>query len=155
MRIGLGIDIHPFAEGRRLVLCGVEIPSRRGLAGHSDGDAALHALMDALLGAACLGDIGELFPPTPQWKDACSLDLLAIVWSKVQAAGFHLVNADLVLLLEEPRIAPHREAMCRALRNAIPNAAFNVKASTTERLGFLGREEGVAALVTVLLEEDR
>jgi len=155
MRIGLGIDIHPFAEGRRLVLCGVEIPSRRGLAGHSDGDVALHALMDALLGAACLGDIGELFPSTAQWKDACSMDLLAIVWRKVQDAGYHLINADLVLLLEEPRIAPQREAMCRSLRNAIPNAAFNVKASTTERLGFLGREEGVAAFATVLLEEDR
>jgi 2-C-methyl-D-erythritol 2,4-cyclodiphosphate synthase len=154
MRVGLGVDIHPFTEGRRLVLCGVEIPSERGLAGHSDGDAALHALMDALLGAAGLGDIGELFPPTPQWKDACSLDLLAITWKKVQAAGFHLVNADLILLLEEPRIAPHRQAMRRSLELAIPGAAFNVKAGTTERLGFLGREEGVAALATVLLEED-
>lgn len=154
MRVGLGVDVHPFVEGRRLVLCGVEIPSPRGLAGHSDGDAALHALMDALLGAAGLEDIGVLFPPTLQWKDACSLDLLAIVWRKVQAAGFRLVNADLVLLLEGPKIAPHREAMCRSLQQAIPNAAFNVKASTTERLGFLGREEGVAALATVLLEED-
>jgi 2-C-methyl-D-erythritol 2,4-cyclodiphosphate synthase len=153
MRVGLGIDVHPFSTGRRLVLCGVEIPHERGLSGHSDGDVAIHALMDALLGAAGLEDIGTLFPNTSEWQDASSLDLLAIVGKLIAASGYRLVNADMVFLLEEPRIAPWRSKMREILEKALPGAAFNLKATTTEKLGFLGRGEGIAVLAIVLLEE--
>jgi 2-C-methyl-D-erythritol 2,4-cyclodiphosphate synthase len=136
MRVGLGIDVHPFSTGRRLVLCGVEIPHERGLSGHSDGDVAIHALMDALLGAAGLEDIGTLFPNTSEWQDASSLDLLAIVGKLIAASGYRLVNADMVFLLEEPRIAPWRSKMREILEKAL-----------------LGRGEGIAVLAIVLLEE--
>jgi 2-C-methyl-D-erythritol 2,4-cyclodiphosphate synthase len=154
MRIGLGFDVHGFEQGRALVLGGVHIAHDRGLAGHSDADVLAHALMDALVGAMREGDIGRLFPDTdPQYKDADSLVLLGRVGDLMRERGFELEDADCVLVLEEPRIAPHREAMqanlARAL--AVDTDRVGVKATTTEGLGFTGRREGVAAYAVVLL----
>jgi len=150
--VGLGIDIHPFQEGRPLVLCGVNIPECQGLLGHSDGDVAIHALMDAILGALGLEDIGHFFPSTPEWKDASSLELLKIVRGVLKEAGYYLVNADISLVLEKPRVAPYRELMMENLKQVFPQAQFSVKATTSEGLGFIGESEGAAALAVVLLE---
>ncbi|HWG55728.1 MAG TPA: 2-C-methyl-D-erythritol 2,4-cyclodiphosphate synthase [Gaiellaceae bacterium] len=155
LRIGLGVDAHALAEGVRLVLGGVELDFPRGLAGHSDGDVIAHALTDALLGAAGLGDIGSLFPSGDErWRGANSLDLLAEAYAQVRAAGYALVNADCVLVGEEPRIAPHRQAMRERLATAlgVEPARVNVRATTTDRLGFTGRGEGLAAEAVALLE---
>ncbi len=155
MRIGLGYDVHAFAADRRLVLGGVEIDHARGLAGHSDADVLAHALMDALLGALREGDIGKLFPDTdPRFAGADSLALLAEVAGVVRTKGFRLVDADCVLVLEEPRVSPYRERMRENLARAmdVPVDCIGVKATTTERLGFEGRGEGVAAQAVVLLE---
>ena len=155
LRIGLGVDAHALAEGVRLVLGGVELDFPRGLAGHSDGDVIAHALTDALLGAAGLGDIGSLFPSGDErWRGADSLDLLAEAYAQVRAAGYALVNADCVLVGEEPRIAPHRQAMRERLATAlgVEPARVNVRATTTDRLGFTGRGEGLAAEAVALLE---
>jgi 2-C-methyl-D-erythritol 2,4-cyclodiphosphate synthase len=148
LRVGLGVDAHALWEGVPLVLGGVAIESPRGLAGHSDGDVIAHALIDAVLGAAGLGDIGSLFPPgEAEWKGASSLDLLRRAVGQVRDAGWELVNADCVLIGEEPRIAPLREQM----RNRLAEAAgtdperINVRATTTDELGFTGRREGLAA----------
>ena len=155
MRVGLGADAHALVEGVPLVLGGVELESERGLAGHSDGDVLAHALIDALLGAAGLGDIGSLFPSgSAEWEGASSLDLLARAYAQVREAGFALVNADCVLVGEEPRIAPVRDAMRAKLAGAIgvePDRV-NVRATTTDRLGFTGRGEGLAALAVALVE---
>ena len=154
MRVGLGYDVHAFAEGRALILGGVEIEHERGLLGHSDADVLAHALADALLGAVRGGDIGKLFPDTdPKWKDADSLELLAAVADKVRESGFDIVDADCVLVLESPRISPYRERMRENLARAIGVAvdAVGVKATTTEGLGFEGRGEGVAAQAVVLV----
>lgn len=155
MRIGQGIDIHAFAEGRPLMLGGVEIPHPRGLAGHSDGDALLHAIIDALLGAAALGDIGGIFPSSDQeWAGADSRDLLAITYKRVRAAGYRLANVDATVVAQEPRLAPYVEAMRGAIASVleIDVTAVSVKATTSDGLGFTGRGDGIAAFAVVLLE---
>jgi 2-C-methyl-D-erythritol 2,4-cyclodiphosphate synthase len=154
LRIGLGVDAHALVKGVPLVLGGVELDFPCGLAGHSDGDVIAHALVDAVLGAAGLGDIGSLFPSGDErWRGAVSLDLLAEAYRQVRAAGFELVHADCVLIGEAPRIAPHREEMRRRLAGAmdVELDAVNVRATTTDGLGFTGRGEGLAAQAVALL----
>ncbi len=155
LRVGIGIDAHALVEGVPLVLGGVALEYPRGLAGHSDGDVIAHALIDALLGAAGLGDIGSLFPSSDErWQDADSLDLLVRAYREVQRAGWRLVNADCILVGEEPRIAPYRLEMQRRLAEALgaePDCV-NIRATTTDRLGFTGRGEGLAAQAVALLE---
>lgn len=156
MRVGLGYDVHAFAEGRALILGGVEIPFERGLLGHSDADVLTHALMDAIVGALREGDIGRLFPDTdPAFAGASSLDLLRKVAELMRAKGCRLVDADCVLVLEAPKVAPFRESMRSNLANAlgIDVERVGVKATTTEKLGFEGRGEGVSAMAVVLLQE--
>ena len=154
LRVGIGLDAHAFSDELALVLGGVDFPGERGLAGHSDGDVVAHALIDALLGAAGRGDIGELFPSgDPQWLDASSMRLLQRAYEVVKGDGFELVNADCVLIGEEPRIAPVRDAMRARLAGALgvgPDQVA-VRATTTDRLGFTGRGEGLAAQAVVLL----
>jgi 2-C-methyl-D-erythritol 2,4-cyclodiphosphate synthase len=151
-RVGIGVDAHALVEGVPLVLGGVVLDHPRGLAGHSDGDVLAHALIDAVLGAAGLGDIGSLFPSGDErYLDASSLDLLNEAYAQVQAAGWTLVNADCVLVGEEPRIAEHREEMRRRLSAAVGGREVNVRATTTDRLGFTGRGEGLAAHAVALL----
>jgi 2-C-methyl-D-erythritol 2,4-cyclodiphosphate synthase len=154
LRVGIGLDAHAFSDEVPLVLGGVDFPGERGLAGHSDGDVVAHALIDALLGAAGRGDIGELFPSgDPQWLDASSTRLLQRAYEVVKGDGFELVNADCVLIGEEPRIAPVRAAMRARLAGALGVAPEQVavRATTTDRLGFTGRGEGLAAQAVVLL----
>ena len=151
----MGVDAHALEDGVPLVLGGVAIDHPRGLAGHSDGDVIAHALTDALLGAAGLGDIGSLFPSgDPRWEGADSLDLLRDAYAEVRAAGFVLVNADCVLIGEEPRIAAHRDEMRRRLAGALADGPelVNVRATTTDRLGFTGRGEGLAAEAVALVQ---
>ena len=155
LRIGLGVDAHGLEDGVPLVLGGVTIDHPRGLAGHSDGDVIAHALIDAVLGAAGLGDIGSLFPSGDErWRGADSLHLLRDAYAKVRDAGYVLVNVDCVLIGEEPRIGPHREEMRRRLAAAlgVEPARVNVRATTTDTLGFTGRREGLAAQAVALLE---
>jgi 2-C-methyl-D-erythritol 2,4-cyclodiphosphate synthase len=156
MRVGIGIDAHALVEGVPLVLGGVQIEHERGLAGHSDGDVISHALIDAVLGAAGLGDIGSLFPSdSGEWEGARSLDLLARAYATVRELGLTLANADCVLVGEEPRIAPFRAAMHERLADAMGVAPglVTVRATTTDRLGFTGRGEGLAAIAVALLQE--
>ena len=155
LRIGIGYDVHALADDRELVLGGVHIAHERGLAGHSDADVLVHALMDAVLGALREGDIGSLFPDTdPAYRGVSSLELLAKVASLARERGFTVVDADCVLALEEPKVSPHREAMRDAMAGAlgVDGDRIGVKATTTEGLGFTGRGEGVAAWSVVLLE---
>jgi 2-C-methyl-D-erythritol 2,4-cyclodiphosphate synthase len=155
MRVGIGVDAHAFVEGVPLVLGGVEIESERGIAGHSDGDVISHALIDAILGAAGLGDIGSLFPSdSGEWEGASSLDLLARAYTAVRELGLTLANADCVLIGEEPRIAPVRAEMHVRLADALGVAPglVTVRATTTDRLGFTGRGEGLAAIAVALIE---
>jgi len=154
-RVGFGYDIHRIALGRALVLGGVTFDSDWGLEGHSDADVLLHAIGDALLGAAGLGDLGTHFPPgEARWKDASSLELLARIRGLLEDAKARVVNVDAMIVAEAPRIAPHRAAMCanvaRAL--AIPPDRVSVKATTNEQLGALGRGEGMAAMAVALVE---
>ena len=154
-RVGIGFDAHRFAEGRKLILCGVDIPYELGLEAHSDGDVAVHALMDALLGAAGLPDIGNLFPDTdPEYKDACSLKLLKRVVILLRENGYELGNADLVIICQKPKLAGHIGLMKQNLAEAMGCAAgqIGVKATTTEHMGFTGRGEGIAAQAAVLIE---
>jgi 2-C-methyl-D-erythritol 2,4-cyclodiphosphate synthase len=152
-RVGIGVDAHALEDDVPLVLGGVEIEHARGLAGHSDGDVIAHALIDALLGAAGLGDIGGLFPSGDErLRGVSSLALLSEAYGKVKAAGWRLVNADCVLVGEEPRIAPHRDEMRRRLQAAVGEGEVNVRSTTTDRLGFTGRGEGLAAQAVALLE---
>jgi 2-C-methyl-D-erythritol 2,4-cyclodiphosphate synthase len=156
LRIGLGIDAHAFGDGVPLVLGGVRIDHPRGLVGHSDGDVVAHALTDAILGAAGLADIGSLFPSEDEcYRGADSLVLLADAYGRVTAAGFRLVNADCIVIGQEPRIAPHREEMRRRMAEAlgIEPERLNVRATTTDRLGFTGRREGLAAEAVALLAQ--
>ena len=156
MRIGHGFDVHRFAAGRRLVLCGVEVPCERGMEAHSDGDVPLHALCDALLGAAGLGDIGRHFPDTSaEFKDIDSRVLLRRVVSALAGRGLVAGNADLTIVAQAPRLAPFVDAMRDnvAADLGLPATRVNVKATTSERLGFTGRGEGIAAWAVVLLEE--
>lgn len=152
--VGLGYDSHRLAEGRRLLIGGVEIPHDRGLDGHSDADVLAHAITDALLGAAGLGDIGEHFPDTDErWRGADSMELLAQALALVLERGHELVNLDCTVVMERPKLAPHRGAIRAGLaqRLGLPNERVNVKASTGEGIGFVGRGEGVAALAVVSL----
>jgi 2-C-methyl-D-erythritol 2,4-cyclodiphosphate synthase len=157
IRVGTGLDVHAFAPGVPLWLGGVEIPHPRGLAGHSDGDAAVHAVIDALLGAAGRGDIGAWFPSTEaRWRGARSTDLLGHVWTALAAGGWRLENIDLTIVAAEPRLAPHRTAMQHALATALgcDLDRISIKATTTDALGALGRAEGVLALAAALLVHD-
>ena len=153
-RIGNGYDVHRLVEGRSCIICGVDIPHSRGLLGHSDADVALHALADAILGALALRDIGYHFPDTdPRWSGADSRRLLRAVVEMASAQGYRVANADITIIAQEPRMLPHIEAM-RANVAAdldVPLDCASVKATTTERLGFTGRAEGIAAHATVLL----
>jgi 2-C-methyl-D-erythritol 2,4-cyclodiphosphate synthase len=154
LRIGVGVDSHALVEGVPLVLGGVAIDYPRGLAGHSDGDVIAHALIDALLGAANLGDIGTLFPSDDeQYRGASSLDLLWEAYREVREAGWELVNADCVLVGEEPRIGQVREEMCERLAGAlgVETGRVTVRATTTDGLGYTGRREGLSAQAVALL----
>jgi 2-C-methyl-D-erythritol 2,4-cyclodiphosphate synthase len=151
---GIGYDSHRLVAGRRLVIGGVQIPSELGLDGHSDADVLAHALIDALLGAAGLGDIGQHFPDTDErWRDADSIGLLAAAVEMVGAEGLHVVNVDCTVVMEAPKLAPHRHAIRERLAATLglPTARVNVKASTGEHMGFVGRGEGVAALAVASL----
>jgi 2-C-methyl-D-erythritol 2,4-cyclodiphosphate synthase len=153
MRVGIGVDAHAFADGVPLVIGGVEVDHPRGLAGHSDGDVLAHALVDAILGAAGLGDIGSLFPSDDErLRGAVSVDLLREAHRRVREAGWKVVNADCILIGEQPRIAPHRGEMRQRLSEALDGAEVNVRATTTDGLGFTGRGEGLAAHAVALLE---
>lgn len=156
MRIGMGFDVHGFADGRRLVIGGVTIPHEKGLKGHSDADVLVHAVMDALFGAAALGDIGRHFPDTdPAFKDISSLELLSQTVSLLKEHGYVPVNVDTVIVAEEPKMAPHIPAM-RANLAKVMNLdidGISIKATTTERLGFTGRGEGIAAYAVCLIEK--
>jgi 2-C-methyl-D-erythritol 4-phosphate cytidylyltransferase / 2-C-methyl-D-erythritol 2,4-cyclodiphosphate synthase len=151
MRIGTGYDVHAFSDGDHVMLGGVKIPSARGLSGHSDADAALHALVDAILGALAEGDIGVHFPPSdPQWRGAASETFLRFAVERVQARGGMIAHLDVTVICETPRIGPHRDAI-RARIAAIAGISLDrvaVKATTSEKLGFIGRGEGIAALAT-------
>jgi len=147
-RVGIGFDVHAFADGRTLILCGVSVPHERGLAGHSDADVGIHALCDAIYGALAEGDIGRHFPPSDAtWKDADSARFLAHAAGRIAARGGVLGNADVTLICEQPRIAPHAAAMIARLAGilAVDGSRISVKATTTEGLGFIGRGEGIAA----------
>lgn len=154
LRIGQGFDVHAFEPGDHVMLCGVRVPHDQGLKAHSDGDVALHALSDALLGALALGDIGHFFPDTDAaWKGADSAVLLAQVYQQITQRGYRLVNADITLICQAPKIAPHTAAMRQRVADilAVSLEQISVKASTTERLGFTGRKEGIACQTAVLL----
>jgi 2-C-methyl-D-erythritol 2,4-cyclodiphosphate synthase len=154
MRVGLGYDSHPFAAGRKLVLGGIVIDHERGLAGHSDADVVAHAITDALLGAASLGDIGRHFSPTDErWRDADSIALLRHAGQLAAEQNYQVVNVDVTVLCEEPPLARHADAMCRRLAGALDIAPrlVSVKAKTNERMGWIGRGEGIAALAVVLV----
>lgn len=158
IRIGNGFDVHRLVEGRKLIICGVEIPHSTGLLGHSDADVALHALSDAVLGAAAMGDIGRHFPDTdPRYSGADSRVLLRHVMALVANAGYKIGNADITIMAQKPKMAPYIEQM---RRNVVADLLIeadrvSVKATTTEKLGFTGREEGIAAMATVLIYKDR
>ena len=155
MRVGQGVDVHAFAAGRRLVLGGVDIPYDLGLAAHSDGDVLLHALCDALLGAAGLGDIGGCFPDSDEtYRDIDSRRLVRAVMDKLRAQAWQVANADITVVAQQPRLAPHTAAMRAniAADLEVEPAQINVKATTSEHLGFTGRGEGIAAFAVVLLE---
>jgi 2-C-methyl-D-erythritol 2,4-cyclodiphosphate synthase len=156
MRIGHGYDVHAFGDGDHIMLCGIRIAHQNGLMAHSDGDVALHALTDALLGALALGDIGHHFPDDdPTFKGADSRQLLRQVIALVKARGFELGNADLTIVAQAPKLAPHITAMRQNLSEDLGGDIdlINVKATTTETLGFVGREEGIAVHAVVLLKE--
>src|SRR5215212_1243103 len=150
VRSGIGYDSHRFEDGRLLVLGGVEVPAERGLAGHSDADVLTHAIIDALLGAAGLGDIGRHFPDTDEaWRDADSMALLRDVVGQVGAAGWAVTHVDATVMLERPKLAPHRDAIQASLGAVL--GSVNLKFTTGEGMGFVGREEGVAALAVATL----
>lgn len=154
MRIGHGYDVHRLAEGRRLILGGVEVPSEFGLQGHSDADVLTHAIIDALLGAAALGDIGALFPDTDaEWKDADSIGLLVAVMRRIGEAGYAVGNVDATVVLQRPKLRPHIDAMRQRLADALGVGVgqVSVKATTGEGMGFVGTGEGAAAHAVCLL----
>ena len=148
-RVGMGFDVHPFVEGRPLILGGVTVPHSSGLDGYSDADVACHAVADSLLGALALGDIGRHFPSTdPRWAGASSLDMLTIVYKKVCDEGYGVGNVDLTIVAQRPKVSPYAAAMEEKIASALstPRERISVKATTTDHLGFCGREEGIAAL---------
>ncbi len=155
MRIGQGYDVHRLVEGRKCIICGVEIPSKKGLLGHSDADVALHALSDALLGAAALGDIGKHFPDTdPKYEGADSRVLLRCVYALIKEKGYRAVNADITIIAQKPKMLPYIEKMRQNVADDLETGVenINVKATTTEKLGFEGREEGISATAVVLID---
>ena len=155
IRVGIGYDSHRFEDGRPLVLGGIRIPHPRGLAGHSDADAVAHALIDAILGAAAAGDIGQHFPDTdPKWKGADSMELLGQAHELVRRRGYTLAQADLTIIIEQPRMAPHLAPMAAKLaeRLGAPAGSVSLKAKTNEGMGFIGRGEGVAVIAVATLE---
>jgi 2-C-methyl-D-erythritol 2,4-cyclodiphosphate synthase len=156
MRVGLGFDAHPFDERRPLFLGGIEIPGSPGLAGHSDADVLSHAIADALLGAAGLGDLGDRFPHEERWKDASSLEILAEVSALLGDRGAAVMNVDATVIAQEPRLGPHRDRMVEmiALALGIERSLVSVKATTTDEMGFTGRREGIAAFAVALVEQD-
>ncbi len=154
MRVGFGFDVHTFEEGDHLMMGGVKIPFHKKFKAHSDGDVVLHALTDAILGAAKAGDIGTLFPDTdPAYKDADSRQLLIAAYKRVLDKGYRIGNIDITILAERPKIMPHREAIERTIAGDLAMSVndINVKATTMEKMGFIGREEGIGAQVVVLL----
>lgn len=156
MRIGFGYDVHRLVEGRKLMLGGVHVPFEKGLLGHSDADVLLHAIIDALIGAAGLGDIGKHFPPTDgRYKGISSMELLKAAYSLVIDKGFTLGNIDSTIVCEAPKMAPHIPSMKQAIANALgcDEGLVNIKAKTEEGLGFTGRGEGISAYANVLLKE--
>jgi len=156
IRVGQGYDVHRFKEGGEIILGGVKIDYEKGLEAHSDGDVVLHALCDALLGAAALGDIGKHFPDTdPEFKGADSRVLLRHVYTIVQDKGYQLVNADITIIAQAPKMSPHIAAMCKNIAEdlSIDVDCINVKATTTEKLGFEGRKEGIAVQAVILIEK--
>lgn len=155
-RIGQGFDVHQLTEGRPLIIGGIQIPYEKGLLGHSDADVLLHTVSDACLGAIGEGDIGKHFPDTdPEFKDADSAKLMEHVWQLVKSKGYELVNADCTIIAQMPKMAPHIESMRARIAELLETDAenVNVKATTTEKLGFTGRGEGIASQVTVLLKK--
>jgi 2-C-methyl-D-erythritol 4-phosphate cytidylyltransferase/2-C-methyl-D-erythritol 2,4-cyclodiphosphate synthase len=155
LRVGSGIDIHPFAEGRRLILGGVELPETFGLDGHSDADAVLHAVTDAILGALGAGDIGQYFPSTDErWRGAGSQTFIAEAMRLLRSRGGSIVNIDITVLAQKPRLAPHREKIRQSIAAllGVPAERVSFKATTTDHLGFIGREEGLCAMATGLFE---
>jgi 2-C-methyl-D-erythritol 2,4-cyclodiphosphate synthase len=154
LRTGIGFDVHAFAENRKLIIGGIKISFEKGLSGHSDADVLLHAICDALLGSLALGDIGKHFPDTdPKFKDADSIQLLSKVYEMVESKGYELGNLDAVLMLQRPKISPYIEKMREKISSTlnVDIDKISIKATTTEKLGFTGREEGVAAMATVLV----
>ncbi|MFS0883290.1 2-C-methyl-D-erythritol 2,4-cyclodiphosphate synthase [Bacillus sp. 7586-K] len=155
IRVGQGFDVHQLVEGRPLIIGGIEIPYEKGLLGHSDADVLLHTVADACLGAIGEGDIGKHFPDTdPKFKDADSAKLLTHVWSLVKAKGYELGNIDCTIIAQKPKMAPHIEKMRERIAQLLEAdiSQVNVKATTTEKLGFTGRQEGIASLATVLVQ---
>lgn len=155
MRVGIGFDVHAFADGRALVLGGVTIPGARGLDGHSDADVVCHAIADALLGAAALGDLGVHFPSSDaKWKNAAGTDLLARAFVMVSNVGFHVVSIDATIVLEQPSIVPYRDEMRKQVATCcgVDVSEVSIKATTTDGLGLIGRGEGAAALAVAVLD---
>src|SRR5271165_7220771 len=153
-RIGTGFDVHAMAEGRKMIICGVEVPHEKGLAGHSDADVGIHALCDAIYGALAEGDIGRHFPPSEDtWKDADSARFLRHAAERIAARGGKLANADVTIICERPKIGPHAQAMRARLAELLGVSIdqVSVKATTSERLGFTGRGEGIAAQAAVIV----
>ncbi|HSA78401.1 MAG TPA: 2-C-methyl-D-erythritol 2,4-cyclodiphosphate synthase [Nitrospirota bacterium] len=153
MRIGIGYDSHRFAEGRKLIIGGVEIPFDKGLLGHSDADVLCHAIIDAVIGAIGLGDIGKLFPDTdPEWRDAVSVELLKYIVDLARMNGYAIAWIDTTIITERPKLAPYIEEMKTAIaRTGIPLGLINIKAKTNEGMGFIGRGEGIAVQAVCLL----
>lgn len=153
MRVGQGFDVHGFAPGRRLMIGGVEVADHDGLAGHSDADVLCHAIADALLGAAALGDLGSHFPASGEWEDASGARILEATRDLLEQAGFTIVNVDATVIAEEPKLAPHREGMIGAISKALAldASAVSVKFTTSDGLGAIGRGEGIAASAVALI----
>lgn len=155
MRVGFGYDVHKLTEGRRCIICGVNVPHSKGLLGHSDADVAIHAICDALLGAAAMGDIGRLFPDTSsEFKDIDSRILLRTVVKKITDAGFSIGNADITIAAQRPKLMPYIEKMRENMASdlGIDMGCVSIKATTTEKLGFIGREEGISAYAVALID---
>ncbi len=153
-RIGFGYDVHQLAEGRKLILGGIEIPSEKGCVAHSDGDVLIHAICDAILGAAALGDIGTHFPDTdPQYKDISSSILLEECLKKIKKKGFILINLDNTICLQQPKLSSYKEQILNSLKKLTGIEDVSVKATTTEKLGFVGEEKGISAYSVVMLQK--
>jgi 2-C-methyl-D-erythritol 2,4-cyclodiphosphate synthase len=153
-RVGMGVDAHAFDESHPLVLGGIAVPHDRGLGGHSDADVLSHAIADALLGAAGLGDLGDMFPATDEWRDASSIGLLEEVTARLRSGGWKVVNVDATVVAREPKLAPYRQQMVDRIAEAVQTApgSVSVKATTTDGLGFTGRGEGIACMAVALIE---